>query len=132
MSRGLGHAQREVLAILSDRPRGATVPELSALIDVSPRHGRAIVASLVARSLVEVNSTGTVRRIQLPEQRLAELRRVQFDRDADNAYAVEILRRAAATGAGAPATLACPDCGCRFTLSLSVPRDESKYRAAAR
>ncbi len=51
MSRGLGVAQRQALDILADRPDGILVLDLATLLDLSPRRGHAVVASLVRREL---------------------------------------------------------------------------------
>jgi len=133
MSRGLGHSQRAALEALSAHPRGLTVPQLSSVLNVEQRRGRALVSSLKERGLVEVDSgPGTSRLVRLPAVVLSEWRRKEFKLQADNALAVRRVRQAAKDGWAAPCNVVCPDCGCRFDPELSVPVNESKFRAAGR
>ncbi len=129
MSRGLGHSQRRALEVLSAHPRGLTVPQLSALLNVEPRRGRALVASLAARQLVEFDSgPGSYRIVRLPAALLEERRLVEFDREATNGLTLQRVRRAAREGRAEDANLVCPACGTHF--QVSAPRDLSKFRAA--
>jgi hypothetical protein len=75
VSRGLGLAQREALTILDERPHGILVADLATLLNLTPRRGRAVVASLVDRGLaVTTREPGsTARRVWQPKLRSESL-----------------------------------------------------------